>query len=1062
MANPLTIFAREINREYQTGTASERSYYDEIQELLKACSNGIITQVESTGEKAGIPDIRVGRREQRIGYVEVKLPGVDLADIERRAGEGQTDHNATQFSRYRDQYDNLLYTNCLEWRLYRKGKREPLFVIELNKLSGSRISKVKEAEDDFVDMIGTFLAADPQSLTDAQSLAKEMARLTRILRKETEKAFGAGNDFLEKLFEAFRDELITQLKADEFADMYAQTIAYGLFTARNMRPEADSFDRYSAGTYLPKTNPFLRKVFSSMASEDNMPPEIEWIVEDLAALIKSADMVKIRRELSGYEKRRKSGDLDLGEKDPIIYFYEPFLAEYDSAKREARGVYYTPLPVVSYIVRSIDRILVEDFGKPDGLADKEVIILDPACGTGTFLYEVLNLIYERVGNRSVAHWKNEVVPNLLKRMFGFELLMAPYTIAHLKLANRLEETGYEFESDQRLGIYLTNTLEKGIQHKVLLGLHGTIAEESNLAAGIKNEEPVMVILGNPPYSGHSQNTGKWISQELMKDGYDLPDGTKRPGYYEVDGKPLGERNPKWLQDDYVKFLRWSQWRIDKEGRGIVGMITNHGYLDNPTFRGMRQNLMASFDEIRILDLHGNSKKKETAPDGSKDENVFDIQQGVAIGLFVKPETKKAKEILHADLYGLRQEKYVLLRGEIDDAIEFEEANPNKPHYLFVPRDEELRKEYNQNVRITDVFSFTGQGFKTHRDTFAIGYTRQIIEERIRGLKDDRIEDDYLFAKYSLKDTGTWSLRDARRALKENEVPTSSIKKCLYRPFDFRYCFLDRRIMDRPRFQSQMHLFKENIALTTTRSIDIQEGFEHVFCVNIPFDHHGTSLKEANYLIPLYLYPSSDQSDMGLYAAEDRLPNISTEFAQEFLSAIGAERMENSPRVGQRSNNPDVIYPEDIFYYIYAVLHSPTYRERYADFLKIDFPRIPLPEDYDSFDRLAAIGQELVELHLMKRKSWGPYRQFGEAEDTTVGKVKYDAKAQEIILDASKEPEDRVRIGKVPAHVWEFRIGGYQVADKWLKDRKGVAINLGDYVPILWALAETYRLMGEVG
>jgi predicted helicase len=379
----------------------------------------------------------------------------------------------------------------------------------------------------------------------------------------------------------------------------------------------------------------LRKVFNSLAFE--LPDELKWVVDDLTDLLKAAEIGEIKKDIQGFRKRRGKGDAEAIEKDPIIYFYEPFLAEYDPKERERRGVYYTPLPVVSYIVRSIDELLINEFDKPMGLADDDVIILDPACGTGTFLYEIFRVIYEKVGKRSKATWSNSYVPKLLKRVFGFELLMAPYTIAHLKLAEFLaDETGYNFESDQRIGIYLTNTLEEAEAHtqQLRIGLEGTIATERAEADEVKERKQVMVILGNPPYSGHSQNKGKWI-EGLLKKAYDLPDGSKRQSYYEVDGASINERNPKWLQDDYVKFLRWSQWRIDKTGEGILGMITNHGYLDNPTFRGMRQSLMGTFDKTYIYDIHGNSKKKETAPDGSKDENVFDIQQGVSIGLFIK-------------------------------------------------------------------------------------------------------------------------------------------------------------------------------------------------------------------------------------------------------------------------------------------------------------------------------------------------------------------------------------------------------------------------------------------
>ena len=636
ISKAITAYIKKLNIEYATGRASERSYYPALQELIKQCGDKVTAHIEQTGER-GIPDMPVDRGTNRIGIIEVKDIHLDLTELQANAGSGKDDHNSEQFRQYLDKYDNVIYTNLLEWRRYRKHEKEPVQTAHIGDIGADgKIHRNTAGVEDFEKLIAGFLAAHPEPQVSAKGLALEMARLTVILRDSTIKIYGEGNDYLKGLFDAFQKELIHGLTPDEFADMYAETVAYGLFTARIMSGGTGDFDRSIAGRGLPKTNPFLRRVFKSLADDDNMPPGLVWIVQDLAALIGAAEMGEITAELARFGERRSRGEAVV-EHDPIIYFYEHFLRAYDPKKAKSRGVYYTPLPVVSYIVRSIDELLKSEFAKPLGLADPEVIILDPACGTGTFLYEVVRLIHERVGGRGAAYWKNEYVPKLLERLYGFELLMAPYTIAHLKLAELLRETGYDFPDERRLGIYLTNTLEEAETHAEqmsMLGIMGQIAEEKASADKVKSEEPVMVVLGNPPYSGHSANKGKWIDS-LLKKGYELPDETNRPGYYEVDGAPLGERQPKWLQDDYVKFLRWAQWRIDRTGRGIVGMITNHGYLDNPTFRGMRQNLMATFDEMYLLDLHGNAKKKETAPDGSKDENVFDIMQGVAVFLGIR-------------------------------------------------------------------------------------------------------------------------------------------------------------------------------------------------------------------------------------------------------------------------------------------------------------------------------------------------------------------------------------------------------------------------------------------
>jgi type I restriction-modification system DNA methylase subunit len=628
-------FLKKVNEEIITGRASERSYYPAIERLVESFAPNINAQIEQAGD-ASKPDFAVERRKNRIGVIEVKEPCVSLEEIEKAAAAGRPEHNAEQFNRYLREYDNLLYTNLLEWRRFRHHVREAVQTAVIAALGADgKLHLSRDGLDDFERLVSAYLAARPEPETTAKGLALKMAPLTKELDVNTQKALAAADPYLQGLFEVFQAELIHGLKADEFADMYAQTVAYGLFTARVMQRGAGDFNRGIAGELLPKTNPFLRRVFKSLVDADNMPPSLVWTVEDLAQLIEAADTEAIAAELARFGERRRRGE-EVVEHDPIIYFYEHFLRAYDPKKAKQRGVYYTPLPVVSYIVRSIDELLKSEFDLPLGLADQNVVILDPACGTGTFLYEVVRLIYERLSPRGTAYWKNEYVPALLKRLFGFELLMAPYTVAHLKLAELLRDTGYEFAESQRLGIYLTNTLEEAEQHveqTILPGILGAISKEKELADSVKAEKPVMVVLGNPPYAGHSANTSWKVVTGKKKERNFI--GKLLNDYYFVDGEPLGERNPKWLQDDYVKFLRWAQWRIDKTARGIAGMITNHGYLDNPTFRGMRRNLMASFDKLYLLDLHGNAKKKERAPDGGKDENVFDIMQGVAIILAVK-------------------------------------------------------------------------------------------------------------------------------------------------------------------------------------------------------------------------------------------------------------------------------------------------------------------------------------------------------------------------------------------------------------------------------------------
>jgi type I restriction-modification system DNA methylase subunit len=525
------------------------------------------------------------------------------------------------------------------------------------------------------------------------------------------------NGYLHKLLESFQKELLPNLKLTgnndkdySFADIYAQTIAYGLFTARvfgYIKEPNQDFNRANAAEQLPETNPFLKQLFEdiSKSSVKDLGDELIDAIAEALEILRAAKMDAI---LSDFRHKMNREDI-------VIRFYEDFLAAYKPKMRERRGVYYTPEPVVSYMVRSVDLLVSEKFNKPLGLADPEVMILDPACGTGTFLLWIFQLIYQKFQEEPALltegledkSWSTYVKERLLPRIFGFELLMAPYAICHLKLGLFLEETGYKFDSGRRLGVYLTNTLEDVARKQDVL-LKEFIAQESDAATEIKRDLPIMLVIGNPPYSGHSENNNSWI-KSLVND------------YYFVDGKTLGEKNPKWLQDDYVKFIRFAQWRIDQSSQGILAFISNHGFLDNPTFRGMRQSLINSFDGITVYDLHGNSKKKEKQSDGRPDENVFDIQQGVAITLAVKTSDIRSpsplvgeglgeRGIKHSHLFGSRETKYQVLSENTIKSTDFTKLTPQSEFYLLTPQDSDLFSEYGRYWKITDMMPINVLGF----------------------------------------------------------------------------------------------------------------------------------------------------------------------------------------------------------------------------------------------------------------------------------------------------------------------------------------------------------------
>lgn len=614
---PFTSFdayLKSLQKNLQKG--SERSHYPALKDLLDDPEKGIDAVIEEKGNKAGIPDFTVKRRELLVGYVEAKDIGINLDQTEK----------TEQLQRYLESFSNLVLTNYLEFRWYVNGKRrlqEVLAVQSGNKLQIRDAAQVAALLDQFISYNG-------EIVNNPEDLARQMARLTKAIRFATATTLlETPENELHQLKQGFSEILLPDLNDTDFADMYAQTLSYGLFAARvghAQNTDGEKFTRRTAGTYIPATNPFLKRLFNTIVETDAIS-QIDWAIDDLVQLLSRVDMDSI---LKNFGQRTR-------QEDPVVHFYETFLASYNAALRKSRGVYYTPEPVVSFMVRSVDAILKERFDLPLGLADNtkdpitnkpKVQILDPATGTGTFLYEVVKQIYRNLEDIGMANqWDSYVRDNLLNRLFGFELLMAPYAIAHLKLGLQLQELGYQFTGKQRLGIYLTNTLDEAMKKSDLL-FGQFVAQEANEASTIKRDTPVMIVLGNPPYSYQSSNTGEWISN-LVRD------------YYQVDGKTLGEKNPKGLQDDYVKFIRFGQWRIDRTGSGILAFITNHGYLDNPTFRGMRQSLEKTFDEIYFLDLHGNSKKKEVSPDGSPDKNVFDIQQGVAIAIMIKYSKEKS-------------------------------------------------------------------------------------------------------------------------------------------------------------------------------------------------------------------------------------------------------------------------------------------------------------------------------------------------------------------------------------------------------------------------------------
>ena len=1107
--SPIDTYRRQIDRELKQGDATEHTHRPALKDLIQSLAPGVTATNEPKRIACGAPDFIITRKNVPLGHIETKDVGTNLDEMERGKGP-----NGAQFIRYRNGLPNWALTDYLEFRWYVAGEKR-LTARLAQQGSKGRLEPAPEGEEELGRLLDAFLKQQAPTVGTAKELAQRMAGMTHLVRDLIIGAFEHEKEkgWLHNWLAAFREVLIPDLDEKQFADMFAQTLAYGLFAAKIHAGSGKPFSRELAAFNLPKTNPFLRKLFSEIAGVD-MPETIDWAVDEIVELLKHAAMDEILKDFGKGE----------GKEDPVVHFYETFLTAYDPKMRELRGVYYTPEPVVSYIVRSVDYLLKTRFNRAKGLADENTLILDPACGTGTFLYFVIREIYQKFANQKGA-WDGYVIAYLLNRLFGFELLMAPYAVAHLKLGMELHETGYTFASDQRLGIYLTNTLEEAARKSEQIFAQW-IADEADSATQIKKDLPIMVVLGNPPYSGHSANRSEIqrllkpgdsyivISREALREQRVTKVKTAKKAmkvrektfigdliedYKFVNGQPLGEKNPKWLQDDYVKFIRWGQWRIERTGQGVLALITNHGYLDNPTFRGMRQQLMEAFTDIYILNLHGNSKKKEVCPDGSKDENVFDIQQGVTLGIFVKePNNATPAKVFHADLWGLREGKYQRLFETDVNATPWEQLEPQSPLYLFIPQEKGLKAEYEEGWKIIDAMPVNVLGFQSHRDHFAVDFDEAVLRARIEDLRRETKSDEELRGLYKLSDNRDWQLSVARKQVRGDKEWEQHFIECLYRPFDWRPCYFSTVAMDYPRRELLDHVArKDNLCLNTMRQTKMP-SWQHAVVSDSPAPAVYVEVKDGSNLFPLYLYPKSDETEGGQTelrvqithwpaGRDGRKPNLNPEFIGDFEKRLGLSFISDG-----KGDLKKTFGPEDIFNYIYAVFHSPTYRKRYAEFLKIDFPRLPLTSDANLFRALCEKGAELVALHLLESPTLeNPITAYPVKGSNIVekGYPKYVAQRSSSNVAALQgpsrkqveKPQDqsaglalqgarRVYINKgqyfegVPPEVWDFHIGGYQVCEKWLKDRRGRTLSYDDtthYQKIVVALKETIRLMAEI-
>lgn len=1045
-------YIQSVNSRFRTGQATEHTFRGDLQNLLESLVPDIAATNEPKRQACGAPDyILTNKKGIPVGYIEAKdIDDKDLHGVKKTG-------NKEQFDRYKGSLDNLIFTDYLEFVYFRNG--ELATSVRIGVVDQGKILPLPHNFPAFELLIKEFTTHIGQTIKSSKKLAEMMAGKARLLANVIEAALESDeenheNSTLQEQMAAFKEILIHDITPKAFSDVYAQTIAYGMFAARLYDSSLDTFSRQEAAELIPKSNPFLRKLFQYIAGYD-LDSRITWIVDALADIFRAADVNAI---LKNFGKATKM-------EDPIIHFYEDFLTQYDPGLRKQRGVWYTPHPVVNFIIRAVDEILITEFGLPMGLADTSktkikipiptndkrykggmveieqevhrVQFLDPATGTGTFVAEAISQIYDKMKGQQ-GLWNSYVENHLLPRINGFELLMASYAMAHLKLDLLLKQTGYTGTKNQRFRIYLTNSLEE--YHKDTGTLFANwLSAEASEANQIKRDAPVMIVAGNPPYSGESANKGEWI-MNLMEDYKKEPGGKEK----------LKERNPKWINDDYVKFIRYGQHFIEKNGSGILAYINPHGFLDNPTFRGMRWNLLKTFDKIYTIDLHGNSKKKEISPDGSADVNVFDIQQGVSINFFIKTGKKRNNElakVFHLDVFGLRESKYDFLNQNSIGSIAYKEVSLLEPNYFFIAKDYNLQIKYDLGFSVNELFPQNNVGIVTSKDSILINENRKELLNKVRdfyGIHPD-----------------------------ENLV-----KKISYRPFDDKFVYYDLSIIERGREKIMKHILQgSNIGFVVGRQSTDDYWCNVQVTSSIIDNRFHFSYKGISSIFPLYLYPESS-GQLSLGSAATRTPNLNLEIVDQIAKGLGLEFVpERKDGFVPRHDVPEGSFaPIDLLDYIYAVLHSPSYRETYKEFLKIDFPRVPYPTDVEKFWKLVALGGELRQLHLMESPSLNQFiTQYPIGGDNAVEKIRFEENYE--VMDGDRitlmdpvEPFGRVYINEdqffqmVPTVAWNFYIGGYQPAQKWLKDRKGRILDFEDiihYQKIIKALVETDRVMKEI-
>lgn len=1050
--NLLDEYYKALNATYSTHDASEYSYRSAMENLL----NGLLPEYQAINEPrnmtCGKPDISIIRKRDGVTVASIETKDINKPDLE---GKGR---NQEQFDRYKKAMNHVVFTDYLRFLFYESGNDTPILDIRIGKCQYNEILPDKEKGKQLCTFLCNYIGKKIQPIRSATTLADLMAKksqlmcaiLTDILKKNSEdKASG----LLKRTYTDIKDSLILNLDEEGFAKIYSQTVAYGLFAARLNDSTPENFSRAEAAELIPKTNMFLRGIFNDLAG-NTIHERISWIVDDLVEMFGATNLQKM------FERDIRNN------RDPLIHFYEDFLKAFNSADRKTFGVWYTPLPIVKFIVDSIDILLKNRLDIKEGLADSTIIkhkileeeielnqvqILDPAVGTGTFLAEIINHIADQYKGQETL-WQKYVHSCLLPRLYGFEIQMASYTVAHIKFDMVLAHTGYKVEKDDAFHICLTDSLRKS-DKKGESNTGYWISQEQAEATRIKSQRPIMVMLGNPPYNGESQNKAEEIEELIKK--YKQEPGQK----LNKKEKPKKIADTKWLNNDYVKFIALAQHFIEENGKGIIGYITPNTYLDSLTFRGMRYQLLKVFDEIYIINLHGSNKPKETCPDGSKDENVFGIESGVCVTLFVKTGKEKGEsslaKVFYKDVYGKKKDKFDFLEKNNLLTLEYEEVLPLAPSYFLLPIEKAMEDEFNNGFSVEDLFIKRSLGMCTKRDKIAYQAHLSDIKSIVENFMF--LEEFEIKKKYNIKkESRDQKVAYAQRNIKEFGIKDEFFKKALIRPFDLKYTYFTNKskgFIAFPVYDTMRHLAHQdpskNLGLIIGKSGNVVGDMPWNLCfvtntiVDLNIFYRG-----GGYVYPLYVDTSKavNQGDSTTQELGDEketiIPNLNGEIIKKLTDSLGMEPS-----------------PEDVLDYIYAILHSSNYREKFKEQLKYQFPRIPFPRNHEEFQSLSSLGNKLSHLHLMDNAlSWNAKNQYpfkGNGSSIVVKPLWKDGK---VYINKDNYYDN------VTEDVWQYYIGGYQVAEKWLKDRKGTELDFNaiiHYSNILYVLKQTICLAIEI-